>query len=373
LPTLNQATSALGRFRDFGLGLWRYWRFDEPAPASNVVVQKLYAFTDGRSNDFLFRLLESRRKESSFKLGWDGTTALDTGEVSQSATDAAALSLKQDGVTVLPVRLTKVAVQSLYDLAVSSRLATISFAPLSSGRGARDVSELPVASKGESIGMDPSKPAHSVYMVPRVVLLENPHMQALLCDPYLLEVATRYLGVFPIITKPDMWWDTEAVPAGLRPRPYHTDSGCLRWLKVGINLTETTFETPHFVYVKGSHNPNKTTRQLSRRLVGRMNLSDKEVTDLCADRIVHITAPAGSITLADTRGIHKGELSQKGNRLILYFGLEGSAFNNIDQPALLNHVTPALAEAMNARPFSYQFLRKAAQEADGATNAVRQP
>jgi len=89
-----------------------------------------------------------------------------------------------------------------------------------------------------------------------------------------------------------------------------------------------------------------------------MNLSDKEVTDLCADKIVHVTAPAGSIMLADTRGIHKGELSLKGNRLILYFGLEGSAFNNLDRPIPLNRVSSELAKAMNARPFSYQFLRR---------------
>jgi hypothetical protein len=88
-----------------------------------------------------------------------------------------------------------------------------------------------------------------------------------------------------------------------------------------------------------------------------MNLSDKEVQEVCPEKIVHVTAPAGSITLADTRGIHKGELSMRGHRLILYFGLEGSAFNNIDRPILLNKVGSELREAMSARPFSYQFFR----------------
>jgi hypothetical protein len=154
-----------------------------------------------------------------------------------------------------------------------------------------------------------------------------------------------------------MWWDTDFLPPGLRPRPFHVDSGCLRWLKVGVNLTDTTIETPHFVYVKGSHNPNRTTRPLTRRLVNRMNLSDREVNDVCPEKIVHVTAPAGSITLADTRGIHKGELSMRGHRLILYFGLEGSAFNNVDQPVPLKKVGSELEKAMSARPFSYQFFR----------------
>jgi len=90
-----------------------------------------------------------------------------------------------------------------------------------------------------------------------------------------------------------------------------------------------------------------------------MNLSDKEVRDVCTEKIVHVTAPAGSIFLADTRGIHKGELSMRGNRLVLYFGLEGSAFNYQVNTHLLplNKIEPELEKAMSERPFSYQFFR----------------
>jgi len=89
-----------------------------------------------------------------------------------------------------------------------------------------------------------------------------------------------------------------------------------------------------------------------------MNLSDKEVTDVCPEKIIHVTAPAGSIFLADTRGIHKGELSMRGSRLVLYFGLEGSAFNYPVgiQLLTLNSVEPELKKAMSERPFNYQFF-----------------
>jgi hypothetical protein len=248
-------------------------------------------------------------------------------------------------------------VQQLSDLAQSCPLSTMTFGPLPPGQIPGTQTNVAIAATGTRDGIDLAHPQSSVYTVPRELLLENAIVQRLLCDSYLLAVATRYLGVFPVVTKPEMWWDTEFVSPGLRPRPFHVDSGCLRWLKVGINLTDTTEETPHFVYVKGSHNPNKITRPLTKRLVSRMNLSDKEVTDLCPEKIVHITAPAGSITLADTRGIHKGELAQRGNRLVLYFGLEGSAFNNIDLPSPLQKVGTELGTAMSARPFSYQFFR----------------
>jgi hypothetical protein len=358
-----RSTNLTGNFSKigaFGRDVFRYWRSGQPAPASNEVVQKLYAFTDGRSNDLLFRLLESRRRQSSpdLQFAWSGAALEGNPGPADPTIHNAVRTLKQEGVVVLAPRLNKKALQSLYDLAVSSPLETMTFAPLPPGQTPGTQSTIPIAAKGSSNGIDPEHPSHSYYGVPRAVLLENPYLQSLLCDPYLLAVAARYLGVFPVVTKPDMWWDTDSLPEGLRPRPFHVDSGCLRWLKVGINLTDTTFETPHFVYVKGSHNPNPATRPLTRRLASRMNLSDREVHEVCPERVARVTAPAGSVTLADTRGIHKGELAKKGHRLVLYFGLEGSAFNNIDKPAPLNKVGPELGKAMSARPFSYQFFRQ---------------
>ncbi len=354
---LAHAREAFNQVGVLGKGMWRYWHLGESAPQSNVMVQKLFALTDGRSNDILFRVLESRRKENSLRLGWDATSIVSDLGTSDPSIEEAARTLREDGVVVLPQRLKQETLQNLYEFALACEYQTTIYGALPTDQGTGTQVEMPVAERGTSRGIDPSHPRHSVYLTLREHLLENPSVQALLCDPYLLAVATRYLRVFPVVTKPDMWWDTEFLPAGLRPRPFHVDSGCLRWLKVGIILTDTTLDTPHFVYVKGSHNPNRATRPLTKRLASRMNLSDKEVRDVCSDKIVHITGPAGSIMLADTRGIHKGEVALRGSRLILYFGLEGSAFNNIDHPITLHHVGPELAKAMSARPFNYQFFR----------------
>jgi hypothetical protein len=347
----------LNKVGAFGRGIWRYRRLGEPAPESNYVVQKLSALTDGRSNDILFRILESKRKEADLRLGWDGASLVSSAGILDPSIEGVVRTLREDGVAVLPQRLNKETVQDLTGLALACPLNTTTYGPVATDHVPGPQTTLPIAVTGTSNGIDLSQPRHSVYTVPRSLLLENQNVQRLLCDPYLLAIATRYLGVFPVITKPEMWWDTDFLPPGLRPRPFHVDSGCLRWIKVGVNLTDTTLESPHFVYVKGSHNPNRTTRPLTRRLASRMNLGDKEVEDLCPEKIVHIRAPAGSITLADTRGIHKGELSMRGHRLVLYFGLEGSAFNNIDQPMPLNKVGSELGKAMSARPFSYQFFR----------------
>ncbi len=337
--------------------MWRYWRRGQPAPETGDLVHKLSAFTDGRSNDFLFRILESRRKEAGFRYDWDGTSLVSSAGISDPSIEEVVRTLREDGVVVIPPRLKKETVQNLYELALSCPLGTATYGAVAPDYVPGVQTTIPMVDTGTSNGIDPSHPRHSVYTVPRSLLVENHDVQCLLCDPYLLAVASRYLGVFPIITKPDMWWDTDFLAPALRPRPFHVDSGCLRWIKVGINLTDTTLESPHLVYVKGSHNPNRKTRPLTRRLVSRMNLSDQEVEDVCPEKIVHITAPAGSIMLADTRGIHKGELSARGHRLVLYFGLEGSAFNNIEEPVQLNKVGTELKKAMSARPFSYQCFR----------------
>ena len=303
------------------------------------------------------QILESRRKEKDLKLGWDGASILSQAGILDPGIEGIVRTLREDGVVLLPTRLEEETVENIRELALSCPLETTTYAPLAADDVPGNYSTVPVAETGTSDGIDPSQPRHSVYVVPRSLLLENRYIQRLLCDPFLLAVATRYLGVFPVVTRPDMWWDTDFLPRGLRPRPFHTDEGGFRWLKVGVNLTDTTLESPHFVYVKGSHNPNRATRALTRRLVSRMNLSDKDVNEVCPERIVHVTAPAGSVTLADTRGIHKGELSMRGHRLILYFGLEASAFNHTDRPILLNRVESELEKAISARPFSYQFFR----------------
>jgi len=250
----------------FGKGMWRYWHRGESAPQSNVMVQKLFALADGRSNDILFRILESRRKENAFRLGWDAASIVSDLGTSDPSIEEAARTLREDGVVVLPWRLKKETVQNLYELALSCEFRTTIYGTLPTDKGAGSQVEMPIAERGTTHGIDPSHPRHSVYLMLREQLLENPNIQALLCDPYLLAVATQYLGVFPVVTKPDIWWDTDFLSSGLRPRPFHVDSGCLRWLKVGINLTDTTLETPHFVYVKGSHNPNRSTRPLTKRL-----------------------------------------------------------------------------------------------------------
>src|SRR5258708_17995077 len=103
----------------------------------------------------------------------------------------------------------------LYELALSCELKTMTYCQVPTDYVPGAQTTTPIADTGTSNGIEPSHPRHSMYLVPRSLLLENQNLQCLLCDPYLLPVATRYLGVFPVITKPDMWWDTDFLTQGL--------------------------------------------------------------------------------------------------------------------------------------------------------------
>lgn len=74
-------------------------------PESNDLVQKLFAYTDGRSNDLLFRFLEPKRKDADLQLGWDGASLVNPDGISHPSIEETVRTLKEDGVVVVPGRL----------------------------------------------------------------------------------------------------------------------------------------------------------------------------------------------------------------------------------------------------------------------------
>src|SRR5260370_35159491 len=73
---LTNFREILNKVGVFGRGIWRYWPLGEPAPESNYIVQKLCAYTDGRSNDILFQILESKRKERDSRFAGGGACSV---------------------------------------------------------------------------------------------------------------------------------------------------------------------------------------------------------------------------------------------------------------------------------------------------------
>jgi hypothetical protein len=118
---------------------------------------------------------------------------------------------------------------------------------------------------------------------------------------------------------------------GLGREGYHLDSGKYT-LKSILFLTDIKQENGPFTYIPGSHKTSDPlssvkNRKLLRNLYAQKPFSlyfkDDEVKKLkMEERSVPITGKKGTLVFAETFGLHKAALLQKGERKILwnYFG-----------------------------------------------------
>jgi hypothetical protein len=163
------------------------------------------------------------------------------------------------------------------------------------------------------------------------VISSCPHLIDLTKDPNFLHIANNYLGTKPILDLILFWWSTsfqelnvsDSERIGLKnaaAQMYHFDMDRLKFLKFFIYLTDVDeFNGPH-MYVKKTH--NKCPKYI--RNDGRY--SDSFIEENACNDIVEITGKAGTIIIADTRGIHKGKELEKGERLIFQLEFANSDF-----------------------------------------------
>jgi hypothetical protein len=104
---------------------------------------------------------------------------------------------------------------------------------------------------------------------------------------------------------------------------WHRDSPFSHQFKAILYLTDVHSENGPFEYIKGSH-LKQSIKSASRFLGKEMReyrFSDDEITRLeeahVVSRRMAITAPRGSLLLADTRGLHRGRPLTSGERYAL--------------------------------------------------------
>jgi hypothetical protein len=144
-------------------------------------------------------------------------------------------------------------------------------------------------------------------------VLGQPLTQRVLTDPYILEVASQYLGVSPVLSQTSSWFSLNS-PRSQEiesAQQWHWDCDRVKWLKVFVYITD----------VDGEHGPHEFVRGTHRRLP-RTSLSsrvpDSRVRHLYADEdIISMVGPPGTLVFEDTRGLHRGRPVQRGHRLVL--------------------------------------------------------
>jgi ectoine hydroxylase-related dioxygenase (phytanoyl-CoA dioxygenase family) len=144
---------------------------------------------------------------------------------------------------------------------------------------------------------------HAVLSCDTLVQLAN--------HPLVLSVVGAALGAKPTLAAMLAWW---TFGEHQRDQPthfddvYHRDVDDLAFIKLFAYLTDVTEHTGAHSYVRGSHR--------SSLLVARRSIADLEVETCFPGQATTLTAPAGTVFLENTWGIHRPLLATQGRRLL---------------------------------------------------------
>jgi len=172
-----------------------------------------------------------------------------------------------------------------------------------------------------------TNPAAVRYDFEPEVVINNPDVQSLMADASILSVAQNYLGSLPIADVTSMWWHTaySDQPDEDAAQLFHFDMDRIRWLKIFIYLTDVKSENGPHCFIEGSHRTGGIPSTLLSK--GYARISDEEALQhYPAEKILEFRAPAGTIILEDTRGLHKGMVVRSGDRLMLQLQFSNSLF-----------------------------------------------
>jgi hypothetical protein len=145
-------------------------------------------------------------------------------------------------------------------------------------------------------------------------------IKALCRDPFLHEVACRYLLADPVVISARLWWSfpsnnyDEATLKRASQNLFHFDMNDWRSVKFFFYLTNVDGESGPHVYVSGSHCNRRLAHQFTL-FVGKPNA--EIVAFYGAERIVSIHGLAGFGFAEDPFGFHMGTVARSRPRLVL--------------------------------------------------------
>lgn len=267
----------------------------------------LLGASGGVTNDLMSRFVSFRYPATAIVSGTGVVAALTPQERMQGGA-----ALVERGYFVLPRRVPSAMCDRLLEFALT-RPALVD---THDGNGGRRVSAV----------YDPARPLGPHYQFERKDLINHPDVQALMADPVLIELAQAYLEAEPVADFIKMWWYS----ASSGPQPaqmYHCDMSRIKWVKFFIYLTDVGPGNGPHCFVGGTHRTGMVPTRFFAR--GYAHLSDEEVTRHYGTRdVAELTGPRGTIIVADTRGLHKGEQVRVGHRLMLQIQFSNSLFGH---------------------------------------------
>ena len=181
----------------------------------------------------------------------------------------------------------------------------------------------------DRVVVDFANPLAVKYSVDTNTVLMNATVRKMLLDRGLLQIAQEYLGSTPVVDIVTAWYSFPTTnPSHEAAQFFHFDLDRVRWLKAFLLLTDQTIETGAHVYIPGTQRDGGISSDLLAK--GYARLQDPDVENFYPkDTWKSMVAPAGSILLEDTRGLHKGISLKRDHRLMLQFEYAQTLFGNV--------------------------------------------
>ena len=280
---------------------------------------RLHCKTNGYSNDLLHQLVRNRTPAVQLpeEVGVFGVT-------DQALADRTVSEIREKGFSVAPLKLPADVCDKL-----------ISFATT--------VPAIPRPTAQD----DPKKtiycadnPIAQSYYFEEEDLVNDPAVQQLMADHFLLSVAQSYLGCPPILDIAAMWWSIRSnqdfeIKSQLA-QLYHFDMDRIKWLKIMIYLTDVDHEGGPHCFIEGTHRAGNQPAEIRKR--GYTRIPDEDLhRHYPRGQFAEITGGKGSIIFVDTRGYHKGKPPISNDRLLLQFSFCNSLFGGVYPKTKLNN------------------------------------
>ena len=162
------------------------------------------------------------------------------------------------------------------------------------------------------------------YPMPAVV--GCPHLAALASDSTIIAAVARHLGALPTILGFTAWWSFAGRSEPRDAQFFHFDLDDYRFCKLFLYLTDVDADSGPHLYVEGTHRPDVVAQARRAWAAGeadfdnwylqQLRKGDAEIEHAFTRRPAVHTGPSGTSFLVNTRGIHKGLLPDRADRLV---------------------------------------------------------
>lgn len=202
--------------------------------------------------------------------------------------------------------------------------------------------------------IDRARPLAVRYEMRPEDLVAHADVQDLMADWSLLSLAQDYLRAAPVLDIVTMWWHTafQDRPDARAAQFYHFDMDRPRWLKFFFYLTDVGPENGPHCFIRGSHRTRGIAGELLARGYARLTDDDVARHYAKADHIT-FTGKRGTIIAEDTRGLHKGQHVEHGDRLVFQLEYTNTLFGGKLEKLPLAPISDQLRARIAMYPRTY--------------------